>query len=95
MNQLKSYAQGQWHTATDGFKPCHHAINGQPIAQISSAGLDFSAMLDYAKTKGQPALAKMTSHERALMLKELALYLMSRKKEVYQLSAATGATKLD
>jgi oxepin-CoA hydrolase/3-oxo-5,6-dehydrosuberyl-CoA semialdehyde dehydrogenase len=95
MNQLKSYTQGQWHTANDGFKDCKHAINGQVIAQISSAGLDFSAMLDYAKTVGQPALARMTFHERALMLKELALYLMSRKKEFYQLSAATGATKLD
>lgn len=95
MNQLKSYAQGQWHTAKDGFKDCKNAINGQVIAQISSAGLDFSGMLDYAKSAGQPALAKMTFHERALMLKELALYLMSRKKEFYQLSAATGATKLD
>ncbi len=95
MNKLKSYAQGQWHTANDGFKPCHHALNGQLIAQISSAGLDFSGMLDFAKSTGQPALGKMTFHERALMLKELALYLMSRKKEFYQLSAATGATKLD
>jgi len=95
MNQLKSYAQGQWHIANDGFKDCKHAINGQVIAQISSAGLNFSGMLDYAKSMGQPALAQMTFHERALMLKELALYLMSRKKEFYQLSAATGATKLD
>ncbi|MGJ8662019.1 MAG: phenylacetic acid degradation bifunctional protein PaaZ [Marinicella sp.] len=95
MNKLRSYAQGQWHTANEGFKNCHHAINGQIISQISSAGLNFSDMLDYAKSKGQPALAKMTFHERALMLKELALYLMSRKKEFYQLSAATGATKLD
>ncbi len=95
MNQLKSFAQGQWHTAKDGFKDCNHAINGQVIAQISSTGLDFSGMLDYAKSVGQPALAKMTFHQRALMLKELALYLMSRKKEFYQLSAATGATKLD
>lgn len=95
MNQLKSFAQGQWHTANDGFKNCNHAINGSVIAQISSAGLDFSAMLDYAKSEGQPALKKMTFHERALMLKELAVYLMSRKKEFYQLSAATGATKLD
>lgn len=95
MNKLKSYAKGQWHTANDGFKSCHHAVNGQAIAQISSAGLDFAGMLDYAKTVGHPSLAQMTFHERALMLKELALYLMSRKKEFYQLSTATGATKLD
>lgn len=95
MNQLKSYAKGQWHVANEGFKNCYHAINGETIAQISSTGLDFAGMLDYAKSKGQPALAKMTFHERALMLKELALYLMNRKKEFYALSAATGATKLD
>ncbi|MCB1582320.1 MAG: phenylacetic acid degradation bifunctional protein PaaZ [Xanthomonadales bacterium] len=95
MNQLKSFAKGQWHIAKKGLKPCHHAITGEIIAQISSAGLDFSGMLDYAKSVGQPALAKMTFHDRALMLKELALYLMSRKKEFYALSAATGATKLD
>jgi oxepin-CoA hydrolase/3-oxo-5,6-dehydrosuberyl-CoA semialdehyde dehydrogenase len=95
MNTLKSYAQGQWHTANDGFKTCYHAITGQPIAHISSQGLNFSAMLDYAKTVGSPALAKMTFHERALMLKELALYLMERKKTFYALSTATGATKLD
>ena len=95
MNTLKSYAQGQWHTANDGLKTCYHAITGQPIAHISSLGLNFSAMLDYAKTVGSPALAKMTFHERALMLKELALYLMERKKTFYALSTATGATKLD
>jgi oxepin-CoA hydrolase/3-oxo-5,6-dehydrosuberyl-CoA semialdehyde dehydrogenase len=37
----------------------------------------------------------MTFHERALMLKELALYLLTRKEEFYQLSYLTGATKLD
>ena len=55
---LTSFAKGQWHTATEGFKPCHHAITGQLVAQISSSGLDFSGMLDCAKSVGQPALAK-------------------------------------
>ena len=95
MNKLKSYAKGQWHQATDGFKNCHNAINGDIVAQISSAGLDFSGMLDYGRTVGQKSLQTMTFHERALMLKELALYLLSRKKEFYALSRATGATKVD
>jgi oxepin-CoA hydrolase/3-oxo-5,6-dehydrosuberyl-CoA semialdehyde dehydrogenase len=37
----------------------------------------------------------MTFHERALMLKAMAQYLMSRKDEFYAVSAATGATKSD
>ncbi|MCB0334067.1 MAG: phenylacetic acid degradation bifunctional protein PaaZ, partial [Bdellovibrionales bacterium] len=34
-------------------------------------------------------------HERGRMLKDLAQYLMGRKKEFYEVSKATGATKLD
>ncbi|HFC30029.1 MAG TPA: aldehyde dehydrogenase family protein, partial [Oceanospirillales bacterium] len=95
MNKLQSFAKGQWHTANDGFRPCFNAVTGEEIFEISAAGLDYVGMLDYAKSKGGPALRAMTFHERALMLKELALYLLSRKKEFYQLSFMTGATKLD
>jgi len=95
MYKLQSFAKGQWHTANDGFKPCFNALNGEKISEISSAGLDFSGMLDYAKAKGGKALRSMTFHERALMLKELALYLLDHKSEFYKLSYLTGATKLD
>jgi len=37
----------------------------------------------------------MTFHQRGRMLKELAIYLMSRKKEFYPISHHTGATKVD
>jgi oxepin-CoA hydrolase/3-oxo-5,6-dehydrosuberyl-CoA semialdehyde dehydrogenase len=95
MKTLHSYAQDQWHQADDGFKTCHNAITGEPVAHISSQGLDFSAMRDYARDKGQASLAQMTFHERALMLKELALHLLSKKEDFYQLSRATGATRQD
>lgn len=95
MKKLQSFAKGQWHTASDQFKPCFNALNGDHIFDLSSSGLDFSGMLSYAKEKGGKTLREMTFHERALMLKELALYLLSRKKEFYQLSYLTGATKLD
>ena len=52
-------------------------------------------MVDYAKRVGGPALRTMTFHERALMLKAMAQYLMARKDEFYLVSAATGATKQD
>ena len=95
MNKLQSFAKGQWYTAVDGFRPCFNAINGDEIYGISASGLDYTGMLDYAKEKGGRSLRAMTFHERALMLKELALYLLTRKKEFYQLSYLTGATKLD
>ena len=71
------------------------AVDSSPIATISSAGLDFAGMLDYAKRVGGPGLRQFTFHERALMLKALAKHLMEHKKAFYALSTKTGATRGD
>ena len=93
--RLQSFAAGEWVEGAGHFVTLHHAVTGAPIAEASSEGLDFGAMVDYARRVGGPALRKMTFHERALMLKEMAKYLSERKEEFYRISAATGATKTD
>ncbi len=95
LGKVQSFAQGRWHTPTGEGRPVYHAVTGEPIAEISSEGLDFKGMLDYARTVGGPKLRQMTFHERARMLKALALYLNEHKAELYELSRATGATKQD
>jgi len=72
-----------------------HAVTGEKIAEITSKGLDYKAMLEYGRKTGGHKLAGMTFHERAIMLKELAVYLMSKKDLFYELSWATGATRAD
>ena len=52
-------------------------------------------MVEHARKVGGPALRRMTFHQRARMLKAMALYLTERKDSFYSLSAATGATKAD
>ncbi|TND07809.1 MAG: oxepin-CoA hydrolase / 3-oxo-5,6-dehydrosuberyl-CoA semialdehyde dehydrogenase [Bacteroidetes bacterium] len=52
-------------------------------------------MLKYARTVGSPVLRKMTFHQRARMLKAMAQYLNGKKELFYELSYATGATKVD
>ena len=93
--QLESYSQGQWIKGADSGKILLNAINSEPVATISSKGLDFAGMLNHARTQGGSALRKLTFHQRALRLKALAQYLMARKEEFYALSAATGATRTD
>lgn len=92
--RLYSYASGQWF-AGEGGQTIFHAITGEPVASVSSQGLDFKAMLSYARTTGGPVLRKLTFHERALRLKALAIYLMERKEAYYEVSKATGATRSD
>ena len=93
--RLQNYAAGEWVTGTGTATTLIHAVTGDPIAEATSEGLDFAAMADYARRIGGPALRRMTFHQRALMLKEMAKYLTDRKDSLYRLSAATGATKAD
>ncbi len=93
--RLENYVLGEWVSGTGNATDLFHAVTGAKIAEATTAGIDFKAMVDYATRVGGPALRKMTFHERALMLKAMAQYLMARKDEFYLVSAATGATKQD
>lgn len=95
MTRLQSYAMGEWVTGTGKSTELFHAVTGERIGEASSGGLDFKAMAAYARTVGGPKLRALTFHERALLLKQVAKYLLERKEEFYALSAATGATRTD
>jgi oxepin-CoA hydrolase/3-oxo-5,6-dehydrosuberyl-CoA semialdehyde dehydrogenase len=95
MNTLQNYACGQWVAGADKGQQLFNAITGDVLSTASSKGLDFAKMLDYARTVGGPKLRKMTFKERGLMLKALAIHLLSKKEEFYKISWATGATRID
>lgn len=95
MTALHNYACGQWVAGADKGTELFNAINGDVIATASSKGLDFGKMLEYARSVGGPKLRKMTFQERGLMLKALAMHLLSKKDVFYKISWATGATKID
>ena len=93
--RLGNYVLGEWMTASGSAADLFHAVTGEKIAEASTSGIDFKAVVDYATRVAGPRLRAMTFHERALMLKAVAQYLMARKDEFYLVSAATGATKSD
>jgi oxepin-CoA hydrolase / 3-oxo-5,6-dehydrosuberyl-CoA semialdehyde dehydrogenase len=93
--QLLNYERDHWIAGTSGLSELPSAIDGVPVAITGSGGLDFGRMLRHAREVGGPALGKMTFHERARMIKGLALAIMERKEELYQLSFQTGATRKD
>src|SRR5215470_16008966 len=93
--RLLNYVRGEWVEGTGTFAPLFHAVTGEQIAEASTGGVDFKSMVQYAREVGGPRLRRMTFHERARMLKAMALHLTERKDEFYRISAATGATKSD
>lgn len=92
---LKNFVAQKWVQGTGDMADILSAVNGQPVAKTSSSGLNFAEMLAYARNTGGPALRAMTIHERAYMVKDLALALTARKEELYALNAYTGATRRD
>ncbi len=95
MQKLQNYAAGKWVEGSGKATTLYNSITGEAIYEADSTGLDFGIMLDYARKVGGPALRKMTFHERGRMLKALAMHLMSKKEEFYNVSWATGATRID
>ncbi|MBL0887926.1 phenylacetic acid degradation bifunctional protein PaaZ [Myceligenerans indicum] len=107
---LPSYVRDGWWTPADASAPggtaanapgasrgvvVHDASTGEPVTRVSAEGLDLVAVLDHARDVGQKSLGDLTIHERAVLLKQMALELTAHKDELYEVSARTGATARD
>ena len=94
-NKLGNLVLDRWVDGDGDGTLLSSAVTGEPVANITSEGLDFAEILNHARAVGGENLRKMTFHERGEMLKALAKYLMEHKKELYALSTETGATRGD
>jgi oxepin-CoA hydrolase / 3-oxo-5,6-dehydrosuberyl-CoA semialdehyde dehydrogenase len=92
---LENYIRGKWIKGDGEGSPLYNAVTGREISRVTTKGLDFASILQYGREVGNPALRKLTFHERGRMLKALALYLMERKEMFYEISYLTGATRAD
>ncbi|RYD81803.1 MAG: phenylacetic acid degradation bifunctional protein PaaZ [Sphingobacteriales bacterium] len=95
MYKLGNYITGNWINGGGDGQQLYNAVSGEAIATATTQGLDFKAVLQYAREKGNTALRKMTFQERGRMLRALALHLMEHKEKFYTISYQTGATRID
>lgn len=95
MKKIGNYITGRWIEGEGEGQILRDAVTGQLLYQAGTGGIDFRDILDFSRFKGNPALRKLSFHERGRMLKALALYLQSRLENFYQISYQTGATRSD
>ncbi|NOD97781.1 phenylacetic acid degradation bifunctional protein PaaZ [Ruegeria sp. HKCCD6228] len=95
IQQISSFAAGEWVSPGAGARNITSAVTGEVIATAGNSALDVQGMLDYARNVGGPALRQMTFHQRAKMLKALSVHLGQHKQAMYDLSFSTGATQSD
>ncbi len=93
--KLENYITGNWIAGDGEGQLLFNAVTGEAVASASTKGLDFKKILQHGREVGNPALRKMTFHERGNMLKALAIHLRKHLPELYAVSYKTGATKAD
>jgi oxepin-CoA hydrolase / 3-oxo-5,6-dehydrosuberyl-CoA semialdehyde dehydrogenase len=95
MITLKSYALGEWREGEGKPRILRHAVTGEPIARVTSEGLDFRAMAEYGRAKGGKTLRRMRFPERAGILKKMAGVLNEHVDELRSVATSYGATRKD
>ena len=95
VQNVQSFCCGQWIDPGSSARPIADAATGEIFVRAGGGAISPADLLDYAKSRGGPALRAMTFHDRARMVKALAVYLNERKEELYELSYRTGATRKD
>ncbi|MAO09354.1 MAG: phenylacetic acid degradation bifunctional protein PaaZ [Flavobacteriaceae bacterium] len=92
--KTQHYIQGNWTDGKGEGSPILDSVTGEHFTSVTTEGLDIPEILQYGREKGD-TLRKMTFQERGLMLKKLAFYLQKKKRQFYEVSYRTGATKVD
>ncbi|MGF1510756.1 MAG: phenylacetic acid degradation bifunctional protein PaaZ [Myxococcota bacterium] len=95
MRTLQSYLCDEWVTGSGSQRLLKDATTDEDVAVLPASAFDTAAIIAHGKTVGGRNLRRMSFHERALLLKQLALFLSERKDELYALSTRTGCTKAD
>ncbi|NEU35184.1 phenylacetic acid degradation bifunctional protein PaaZ, partial [bacterium LRH843] len=82
MLKPESFIAGDWIAPGATASPIIGPVTATEIALAGGSTLDTDAMLHYARNVGGPALRALTFHDRARILKKLALYIGGRKEEL-------------
>ena len=80
MQKLGNYVTGKWINGDGEGTDLYNAVSGNIITNATTKGLDFEAILKYAREKGNTSLRKMTFQERGRMLRALGATLIKTQR---------------
>ena len=90
MKTLCSYLGDRWVEGSGAAQTLVNPATEEPLAQVSSEGLELAAALDHARRKGGPALRALSFAERGALLKEMAKAIQAHRDELLDLAVANG-----
>ncbi|HXW17640.1 MAG TPA: aldehyde dehydrogenase family protein, partial [Candidatus Acidoferrales bacterium] len=94
--KLSNYVSGRWVEGDGAGEALVDPVTGEEVARISSQGIDLGAALDFARSRGVPALQEFTYAQRAELLAKVAEALSANRDEYFRISLLNlGANQSD
>lgn len=92
MRRLSSYVLGSWHEGRGATATLFDPTTEEAIAECTTGGIDFRAVVEHARAKGGPALRALTFAQRGELLKALSGALHEQREELIELCVKNGGT---
>ena len=94
--KLPNYLSGRWAEGSGPGEPLIDPVRGVELVRASSAGIDYAAALNYARSIGGPALRALTYSDRARLLGQIAEVLAANRAAYYKIALEnSGSPKSD
>lgn len=87
---LKSFVCGQWYTGTGTPAKLYNPVTEEVVAETSTAGINFSEALAFARTRGGASLREMTFAQRGELLMAMSKAIHAHREELLDLAAQNG-----
>jgi 3,4-dehydroadipyl-CoA semialdehyde dehydrogenase len=90
MIELGSYVEGKWVKGKGKAAELVNPATEEVLSTTSTEGVDFGAALDFARTKGGPALRAMTFAQRGEMLRSMSRAMHAKRDELLTMAQQNG-----
>ncbi len=90
MIRLESYVLDAWSAGEGSPRTLLNPATLQPVAETTTGGIDFAAVLDHARNVGGPALRALGFSGRADLLKAMSRALYAERERLLDVSTANG-----
>ena len=88
VQKLASHVCGKWVEGSGN--TLYNPTTEEPVAETGTKGVDFKAALEFARTKGNPALRSLTFAQRGELIGRISKALHEKREELIDLSTQNG-----
>jgi oxepin-CoA hydrolase/3-oxo-5,6-dehydrosuberyl-CoA semialdehyde dehydrogenase len=92
METLRSYVLGRWNTGTERPTAIYDPTTEEVLAEVRQGGIDFAAVLAFARERGGTALRALSFGQRAALLKALSAAIHEQREALIELSIQNAGT---